>query len=221
MVKNNPFSLFGGIKILEGQICDYLNTLSQSSLLFKAAVPLYLESGAASDAFQQKLSQVDEHESTGDKLRRTIEAQLYTESLIPDSRADVLGLMENLDSLLNLFEDELNSFSIENPEFPVEYHEDLISLTDQVVQCIESCVLASRAFFRDANAVQDHIHKVMFYEKEADLLVSKLKKAIFTSDLSLDRKTHLRGFVEKIDSLANQAEDVADDLAIYIIKRAA
>ncbi|MBF0447812.1 MAG: DUF47 domain-containing protein, partial [Magnetococcales bacterium] len=46
-------------------------------------------------------------------------------------------------------------------------------------------------------------------------------KAIFTSDLTLDRKTHLKGFIEKIDDLANHAEDVADGLAIFIIKRAA
>jgi uncharacterized protein len=221
MAKNNPFSLFGGIKVLEGQICDYLNTLSQSALMFKAAIPLYLEGGAASDDFLQKLKQVDAHESEGDKLRRIIEAELYTEALIPDSRADVLNLMEDLDRLLNQIEYELKSINIETPEFPVEFHEDLINLTDQVVQCIEACVLASRAFFRDANSVKDHIHKVMFFEKEADLVVAKLKKAIFTSDLTLDRKTHLRGFIENIDALANQAEDVADDLAIFIIKRAA
>ncbi|MBF0448870.1 MAG: hypothetical protein HQL67_11770, partial [Magnetococcales bacterium] len=87
MGKNNPFSLFGGIKILEGQICDYLNALSQSALLFKSAIPVYLENGAASDDFQKKIKQVDKRESTCDKLRRSIEAELYTEALIPDSRA--------------------------------------------------------------------------------------------------------------------------------------
>jgi uncharacterized protein len=221
MKKSNQFSLFGGIKILEGQICDYLNTLSESSLLFKSAIPVYLEKGAASDEFQQKLAQVDAHESNGDKLRRVIEAELYTEALIPDSRADVLGLMEELDRLLNFIEYELKSINIETPEFPVEYHDDLIALTDKVVLSIESCVLASRAFFRDANAVKDHIHKVMFYEKEADMVVFKLKKTIFASNLTLDRKSHLKGFVEKIDALANLAEDIADDLAIFVIKRAA
>ena len=112
MAKNNPFSLFGGIKILEGQICDYLNALSQSALLFKAAIPVYLESGAASDDFQQKVKQVDEQESACDKLRRTIEAELYTEALIPDSRADVLSLMEDLDHLVNSIEYELKSINM-------------------------------------------------------------------------------------------------------------
>ncbi len=84
---------------------------------------------------------------------------------------------------------------------------------------MEVLVLASRAFFRNIEAVQDHMHKVMFYEKEADKVSTKLKKAIFASDLPLSHKAQLRNFVEHIDSLANRAEDVADRLAIYTIKR--
>ena len=84
---------------------------------------------------------------------------------------------------------------------------------------MESLVLASRAFFRNIAAVSDHNHKVMFFEKEADKVGTKLKKAIFNSDLDLSRKTHLRNFVEHIDNVPDWAEDVADRLAIYAIKR--
>ena len=48
---------------------------------------------------------------------------------------------------------------------------------------------------------------------------TKLKKAIFGSDLDLSQKRHLRNFVEHIDNVANWAEDVANRLAIYSIKR--
>jgi uncharacterized protein Yka (UPF0111/DUF47 family) len=60
---------------------------------------------------------------------------------------------------------------------------------------------------------------VIFYETQADKLSTKLQRAIFESELSLERKMHLRYFVERIDDLANSAEDVADTLAIYAIKR--
>jgi uncharacterized protein (UPF0335 family) len=46
-----------------------------------------------------------------------------------------------------------------------------------------------------------------------------LKRAVFASDLELAHKTQLRYFVERVDELANEAEDIADYLAIYTIKR--
>jgi uncharacterized protein Yka (UPF0111/DUF47 family) len=79
--------------------------------------------------------------------------------------------------------------------------------------------LASRAFFRNPEAVGDHNHKVMFFEKEADKVSTKLKQGIFGSGLKLDQKMHLRNFVEHIDNVADLAEDIADRLAIYTIKR--
>jgi len=59
----------------------------------------------------------------------------------------------------------------------------------------------------------------MFFEKEADKVSTKLKQAIFSSDMDLSHKMHLRNFVEHIDNVADWAEDVADRLAIYVIKR--
>ena len=79
--------------------------------------------------------------------------------------------------------------------------------------------LSARAFFRSPHDVPVYNHKVMLYEKEADIIGTNLKKAIFNSDLDLAHKLHLREFVEQIDSIADMAEDVADRLAIYAIKR--
>ena len=158
-------------------------------------------------------------ESEADHLRRAIETKLYAQTLIPESRGDVLGLIENLDHLLNLFEGALWAFFIEKPEIPDEYHVNYETLTDIAVESVEALVLASRAFFRNIEAVGDHNHKVMFYEKEADKVSTKLKQAIFSSELDLSRKAQLRNFVEHIDNIPDWAEDVADRLAIYAIKR--
>ncbi len=211
-------NLFRRTKALEGQIDDFLDKLSQSALVFRRAVEIYLAEGVTKE-FEEKLSQVNELESQADKLRRDVETQLYAQTLIPESRGDVLGLIENLDSVLNLCEGGLWAFSIETPDIPAEFHPDYRTLTEQVVNTVESLVLASRAFFRNIEAVPDHMHKVMFYEKEADKVSTKLKKAIFATDLPLSHKAHLRNFVEHIDNLADKSEDVADRLAIYTIKR--
>jgi len=218
MELTKKISLFGRTRALEKEIDDFLDKLSQCSLLFKIAIKVYLNEGCTDD-FEHKLQDVNKMESDADHLRRAIETQLYAQTLIPESRGDVLGLIENLDQLLNLYEGSLWAFSIEKPDIPEEYHNDFEALTDLAVQSVESLVLASRAFFRNIDAVGDHNHKVMFFEKEADKVSTKLKKAIFGSDLHLSHKTHLRNFVEHIDNVPDLAEDVADRLAIYAIKR--
>ena len=211
-------SPFRRAKVLENEIDTFLDKLSESGLLFKRAVHIYLHEGASAD-FDDKLQAVNRLESEADKLRRSIETQLYTQTLIPESRGDVLGLLDNLDSVLSHYEGTLWGFSIEQPDIPPEFSADFVLLCDTAVLAVESIVLASRAFFRNIEAVHDHMHKVMFYEKEADKVSTKLKRAIFGSDLPLSRKAHLRNFVEHIDNVADQSEDVADRLAIYTIKR--
>ncbi len=135
--------LFRRTRALETQIDEFLDKLSQAALLFRRAVQIYLADGVTAE-FEDKLAQVNKLESTADHLRRSIETQLYSETLIPESRGDVLGLLENLDSVLNFCEGGLWAFSIETPDIPAEFHSDYESLTEQVVNTVESLVMAWR-----------------------------------------------------------------------------
>ena len=211
-------SVFRRTRALEKEIDEFMDNLSQAGLAFERGVKIFMKDGRSPE-FEEKLSQVNELESRTDDLRRSIELQLYSQTLIPESRGDVLGLLENLDSVLNLFEGALWGFSIENPQIPPELRDDYGVLVEQATAAVEAIVLASRAFFRNVEAVGDHMHKVMFYEKEADKVSTKLKRRIFDSELDLAQKWHLRHFVEMIDNVADRSEDVADRLAIYTIKR--
>ncbi|MCZ6488054.1 MAG: DUF47 family protein [Gammaproteobacteria bacterium] len=216
----NPkkLTLFNKTRVLEQQIDEFFDKVSELGLVFSSALEVYLTDGA-NDEFDAFLQQAASIEGKGDTLRRTIEVELYAQTLIPDLRGDVLRLLEDMDHLMNVYEGNLFRISIQQPDVPEEFHSGYLELTRTVVTCVESVVLAARSFFRDINAVRDHNAKVIFYETEADKKGTRLQRAIFASDLSLDRKMHLRYFVERIDELANSAEDVADTLAIYAIKR--
>ena len=87
------------------------------------------------------------------------------------------------------------------------------------VAAVEDLIRSVRAFFRDFNAVRDHLHKVHLLEEEADRLSLYLKRELFRSEFPLGRKLHLRQFIDMVDGIADEAEDVADRLAIYTIKR--
>lgn len=80
MALTKNISLFGRTRALESEIDNFLNKLSESSLLFKIAVNLYLKEGCTPE-FEQKLQDVNKMESTADHLRRAIETKLYAQTL--------------------------------------------------------------------------------------------------------------------------------------------
>lgn len=211
-------SMFYGSRALENKIDEFLDRISEAGLIYKKALSVYLEYGATDD-FTAHTEQVGHIESRADELRREIETGLYEQNLIPDLRGDVLSLVEDLDAIIDAYEANGYSFLIEQPVFPSMLHSDVSAIVESVTNSVEQITIAARTFFRDFNSCRDYIHKVRFYESEADRISTKIKKAIFSSDLPLANKMHLCSFIEMIDNLADMAEDITDKLAIYVIKR--
>ena len=102
-------------------------------------------------------------------MRRDIESRLYGQNLIPDFRGDVLELVENLDKVINEFDEVAHQFYLEQPDVPDVYHDDLKELVNQVCECAENLAFASRAFFRDFSSVRNYSKKVYFLEKQLKL----------------------------------------------------
>lgn len=209
--------LFQNTRILTAQVDDFLDALSEGALIFRHAVEDYVDGDI--DRFSERVAQVGDLENRCDDLRRTIERRLYSHSLIPESRGDVLGLLETLDDVINTAKATLISIEIERPRIPGSTSESWRKLAETAAHTAEAVVLAARSFFRDPHAVNDHLHKVYFYEKEGDRINEELRRRIFGSDLELSRQVHLRYFAQSIDQVSDAAEDVADRLTIYAIKR--
>lgn len=209
--------LLKSTKELEIQIDEFLDAVGQGGLVFKLGVANYLNKDQTD--FCEQLKQIGVLENKADTLRRTIENKLYTHTLIPEHRGDVLGLLESTDNVIDQMKETLNQFDIETPNIPEELNKNFLDLTEMSVLATEALVQAIRAFFRDVNAVKDHLHKVYFYEKEADRIGDNLKRAAFRLDLHLSEKNHLRYFALHIQQVSDCAEAVADRLAINTIKR--
>ena len=200
------------------RIDDFLDNVSESGLLFKLGVDSFLKGNF--ESFEKKLEDITQEEKQGDSLRRSLEELLYVQTLIPESRGDVLELLENMDALLDRFKGAMWRFEIEYPVMPSELHNDVKELVVCVVEAVEAMVRSARAFFKDISAVADHMHKVSYWEKQSDMVSTRLQQKVFRQeDLRLSHKLQLRDFVIHIDQIADQAEDVADKLSIYVIKR--
>jgi hypothetical protein len=204
-------------RVLEAQIDEFLDMVSRGSLVFRDGIKEYLAGEIGN--FEGLIGEISRLENRADDLRHVIENQLYTHSLIPENRGDVLGLLESMDTVINAEKKSLTQFSVEMPAIPGEFAKDYLALADVSVNAAESLVTAVRAFFHDFNMVKNYLHKIYYYEKEADKIGDRLKRKIFASELDLSRKIHLRYFALHIEEISDYAEDVADRLGISTIKR--
>lgn len=209
--------LFNKIKNLEAQIDNYLDMVVKGGFLFNQGIKYFLEE--QTEEFESRLVSIDTTESEADNLRRKIEKRLYTETLIPESRGDVLGLLEACDKVLNKTAETLHQFSVEIPFILPEVKNYYVELTNVSVSALEEMVAAVRSYFTDINLVRDHINKVQLYESESDKIAAKIKRIVFRSDIRLSQKMHMRYFALHIESIADEAEDVCDRLSIAAVKR--
>ena len=204
-------------KKLETQIDEYLDLVIKGGLIFKLGIKCYLDNQM--ESFEDHLKDLRKVEETADDLRRNIEIKLYTRTLIPESRGDVLGLMESCDKVLNITAETLLEFSVEIPNLLPELRNDFLNIAESSISCLENTVSAIRAYFKNVDAVRDFVTKVQFYKKEANKNAERIKRGIFRTDNELSFKIHTRYFAFHIERIAEESEDVCDRLSIATIKR--
>jgi len=160
-------------------------------------------------------------ENDADLIKKEVENLLYTRSLVPQFRGDLLKLLDDMDTILDTVKENLSQFDVEMPSIPVELNQDFNKLTELSVSAVESLLPTVRAFFRTPDTVRDQLHRVYFFEKETDKMALAIKKKVFheMTNLNLSEKFHLRYFTLHIENVSDVAQKVADLLSIMAIKR--
>ncbi|MBN2650983.1 MAG: DUF47 family protein [Spirochaetales bacterium] len=205
-------------KIIEQNIDIYINLVITASLIFEEGLKSYIMENK--ESFANHLKDMDRIENDADKLRKGIEHRIYSKMLIPESRGDILGLLENLDNVINTSKQVIFSFDIENPAIPKALKPSIIELIEQNRKAGDSLANAVTYYFRNSELTTNETEKVFFYEHEADKLETGIKRKIFSDEsLELSHKIHLRFFIEKIASFSDCCEDVAERILISTIKK--
>lgn len=210
--------LFGRTKELEVEISKYLDTVNNAVLIFKRDVKRYIKKNF--DEFEENFVEIKDIENKADDYLKDIRYKLYKYMLIPEARGDVLTLLESIDNMVDLIKKVVFQLSIENPEIPKDIENAFLELTDNSTLAADELVKAMHSYFEDISMVDNYINKVHFYEHEADKIEENLKRYVFKlDDIELCRKVHLRHFAEKIASVSDVAETIAEKISVAAIKR--
>ena len=208
--KNNQKELIDSINL-------FLNNILEINNLFESLIKeFFLKNYKGVEDLTIKISNL---ESECDKLRRSTERKIYKETLIPEQRGDVLGMLENLDKIPGQLQGNAHRINTEKPNIHEDLHDDFNSLVQNNSTCVKLLISGSKQFFIDPKKTIEDCLLVSKHESTGDKISTKLKNAIFNNNnLDLSQKMHLRYFVEIADEVANLAEDVADRLIISSVK---
>ena len=215
---NIKLSVFSATRELEQKIDAMHDKVIECSMYFKEAIDTFLKE-KRSQNYRRISKKIKNIEVQADELRREIESSLYIHNLIPDLRADVLQMIENIDKVINEFDEVAHKFYIEQPDIPLAYQDSFRILVNQVSDCAENMAISSRAFFRDLVTLRDYSKKVYLLEHQSDKTSAQLRNDVIDSDLELAQKIQINTFVEEVADIADLAEDCIDALLIFAIKR--
>ena len=205
-------------KKVELSIDDYRKKVLYCLDMFEQSILEYL-----GNSDRQKLQKncVDIHkaESLADDIRREVEVMMYSKAMFPESRGDILGLLETMDRVPNQAEETLLMIYNQQISFPEQFHAQIQKLVSICVSCAKALLDSSAKLFTDFTTATITLGKVDELESEADQLEETIIREIFDSKLDGFEKILLRDIVNQIATVSDRAENAGDRIRIIVAKR--
>jgi len=170
------------------------------------------------DENQIIVEEVHRSESKADDLRRDIELQLYQRALIPESRGDVLGLLETMDAIPGMFQSLCYQFLLERIVIPEQFRERYLHLVEVNIKSYDLVRQAVLGLFykKEVKELTDLVDTV---ESDSDRIERDLIRDIFSGKLDKADKILLKEIVINTGDISDLAEKVKDRLNLAIVKR--
>jgi predicted phosphate transport protein (TIGR00153 family) len=204
---------------VEKMMSRYFERCDNCFQMFEKASGVFFDTGQGA-AFEAAVQKAHEAESAADDMRREIELTLYGKALLPDSRGDLLGLLEAFDRLPNMAETVLFALRCQRIELPQDLVPQYKRLVDINLQSYYLCRRAVDALLSNPKVTLHATKEVDEKESESDRVEREMLCQIFDSaDYDTGRKLLLKDLILLIGGISDRAEAVADRIGIVAIKR--
>jgi len=199
-------------------IQQYFEAVDEAMRLFGEAMRCYLTKGLC-DEFRAGDKSTHKAESHADDLRLGIEKLLYSRALLPESRGDILGLLETFDLLPNIAENVTFVLETEQVAIPEQFRADFMKLVELNLEAYRLVRKTVDLLFTDPGHVVEAVEAVDKKESESDRLERDVIKALFKTDIPKADLILLRDLVQRIGDIANASESVGLRLDIISLKK--
>jgi hypothetical protein len=210
--------LFRKQRYVEEMMRRYLDAWEECIDRFKRGIDVYVEEGF-SERFFDLVDKTHESESRADDQRRDVEYELYGKALLPESRGDLLGLLEQLDRIPNRAEVVLFMIATDRIELPRPLRpgfQRFVNVTDEAIRLL---LQMARGVFRSDLRLAPIVREVDDRESRCDRIKRELLREIASAGVESFRKVTLRDLMVQVGELSDLTESIADRMMILRMKR--
>jgi predicted phosphate transport protein (TIGR00153 family) len=205
-------------KQIEKQIKSYNEQISVCMDVFREAMKGYCESPER-EKFRESTRHVHRAEGRADDIRREIQVLMYSKALFPESRGDILGLLEAMDKVPNHTESTVQMILDQHIAIPKDFCPLVMQIVDTTCRCVSEMIDAVESLFTNYMNATVIVGKIDELESEVDHVEADCIDRIFSSSLDGIEKILLRDLVKHMAGISDRAENVGDRLRIICAKR--
>jgi predicted phosphate transport protein (TIGR00153 family) len=210
--------LFKKENLLDTLILQYLENLTRTQEHFVKAMDTCLDEGICGQ-FSFLIDQTHKFESKADEIREEVNLLMYSRALIPESREDIMNLLEHMDVIPRIFELILHLIRTQKlkiPPFIEAETKDLIRIS------VESCDLMIRQvelMLKKKEGIRALLATIDHNESHCDHIERSLMIKVFDSDLETCAKLQLKELIIAMGEISDQADRVSKRVNIMTLKR--
>lgn len=210
--------LFKKERQLEALVDQYLENLTRTQEHFGKAMDTCLDEGLCGE-FGFLIEQTHKFESKADEIRDEINLLMYSRALIPESREDIMNLIEQVEIIPRIFELVLHLIRAQKitlPEFIKLDVKDLIRIS------VESCELMIKQIdlmMKNRQGIRALMATIDRNESHCDHIERSLMIKVFDSDLDKVDQLQLKEVVIALGEISDQADRVSKRVNIITLKR--
>jgi len=204
---------------VEVLIMKYLEAFKMTQENFSLALETCLTDDKACGDFTFLSGETHRFESHADDVREEIKTLMYDKILLPESRGDIMRLVDSMDHIPGYMEIVLNMIKTQMlviPEFLIGDIRELMKAS------LEACELMSfqvQDLFRRRGRIKELVSVIDLKESQCDKIERRLISAIFESELDGFQKLQLKELVIYLGEISDHVDKLSKQIYIMSLKR--
>jgi uncharacterized protein len=211
--------LFRKQREVESLIEEYVHSVEIAQEMFLQSMEAYLQAGECSPTFETLSAETHKAESRTDDIQEKIVRLLHEKALVPDLRGDILGLLEAIDEIPDLFDRILSSICNQKIALPEPLSPDFRELLAVSLEACSFTFESVRSILKRGERAGRLLFKTDQLESQGDHIEKRMIVRIFESDWETLQKILLRDLTERMGDIADSAVLVCRQVNLIVTKR--
>jgi predicted phosphate transport protein (TIGR00153 family) len=203
---------------VESLIYSYLGAFDLARENFREAFQCAIETPQC-ETFDFLIGRTHKYESKADDIREEIKTLMYGKALLPESRGDLMGLLESIDEIPRIFEKILATVQTQRlniPEFIIPDIQELVRIS---LGCCDLLTRQVTALIKRTEDMRSLLDAIDTHESHCDHLERKMISKVFAEDIDPFEKLQLKELIVQIGDISDLADRTSKRINIINLKR--